>query len=231
MKLNRILLIIPIVFAFFIYNSIFKVKSLNVQSEKIDCADDLQIKNSTNILGQNIFLINKNPIESDLKKKFICINQINLSKIFPSKINLRVLGREAKAKLYLASPSAEASSEAYLVDEEGVIFSKDVNNIFAPRVFFENTDLYLGKNIEFRNILKILNESGKFGLDIEVSQILDSFIVIFSLPKVIFKLDNQIDVQIASLQLILEKAKMDSETLDFIDLRFDKPVIRIAPKK
>ena len=82
--------------------------------------------------------------------------------------------------------------------------------------------------------LQILRAVKKLGFDSLTTQILDNFFLIYPTslsPKVIFRLDQRIDVQIASLQLILEKAKMYSESLEFIDLRFDKPIVKFAPKK
>lgn len=225
-------LVVLIITALFMYLKMFKVKSLDVQSEKTDCADNLQIKNSANILGQNLFLIDQSEVESDLKKKFICIDKINLSKIFPDRINLNAWGRLPKAILYVASSSAEASSEAYLADGEGVVFSKKVQKVIAPKIFFKDLDLYIGGRIaKFKDILEILNQSEKLGLDTTLSQILNSNLIILSHPQVVFNPYERADVQIASLQLILTKAKMDSSELDFIDLRFDKPVIKIAPEK
>ena len=63
---------------------------------------------------------------------------------------------------------------------------------------------------------------------------MDNYLIVFPQvdnPKVFFRLDNEIDLQLASLQLILEKAKIDERILEFIDLRFDKPIVRFAPKK
>ncbi|MBI4038755.1 hypothetical protein HY384_02235 [Candidatus Daviesbacteria bacterium] len=50
-------------------------------------------------------------------------------------------------------------------------------------------------------------------------------------PRIIFRLSNSLDVQLASLQLILGKAKIDGSRLEFIDLRFDKPVLKFTPKE
>ena len=74
----------------------------------------------------------------------------------------------------------------------------------------------------------------KMGISVNESFLNDSFFIIkdeTSVIKVIFRLKNEVDIQLASLQLILDKAKIDEKELEFIDLRFDKPVVRYAPKK
>ena len=79
--------------------------------------------------------------------------------------------------------------------------------------------------------LTILDKVKIYRLSITEASIFEDVLMNNTAPKIIFKLRNDIDKQIASLQLILEKAKMETSKLEFIDLRFDKPIVRIAPKK
>lgn len=231
-KKNFFFVISSLTLLFFLLMNIFKVESVEVQAENMDCTDNLRIKNSLKLLGQNIFFINHSNTESELKKKFICIDKINLSKVLPNKISLQAKARVPKAYVYQASPSAEASAEAFLADEEGVIFSKDNTAVSAPKIFFQSFDINIGRQIDnFSSILMILNEIKKFGLDASVSQLSDRYLIIFSRPKIIFAPFARIDIQIASLQLILTKAKMYSQDMEFIDLRFDKPAVKFAPEK
>ncbi len=84
------------------------------------------------------------------------------------------------------------------------------------------------------NALKILDKIKTFGVTTKKSWVSGEFFIInpdIMDPKIIFRLDSQIDIQLASLQLILTEAKIDLKELTFIDLRFDKPIVRFAPKK
>ncbi|KKS13713.1 MAG: hypothetical protein UU67_C0020G0034, partial [Candidatus Daviesbacteria bacterium GW2011_GWB1_41_5] len=56
-------------------------------------------------------------------------------------------------------------------------------------------------------------------------------LIIFAQYKVILSLQKDIPLQLASLQLITEKAKIDGRLIEVVDTRFNKPVVVYAPKK
>lgn len=246
--LLSIAVVIGLIYLFF-YSGIFTIKSVDVSSQQITCVDSNQIKKASNILGQNFFFINQNLIEKTLKNKFICIKNINLSRRFPSKVKLEVLPRMPVVVLTnlnespatqsallenISTPSAEISQDSFLVDEQGVIFAKDEGSSGAPKIYINNQNISLGGEISNLPLsLKILQKLKTFQLNVISSRIIDNFLVIFetNIKKIIFRLDDRVDIQIASLQLILEKAKIDSKELEFIDLRFDKPIVRYTTKE
>lgn len=214
---------------------LFNIKKVEVESDKLGCADDSQIRDYSKLLGQNFFTTDQNKLTKDLKGKFICIKNMQLSKTFPDKVKIIATARQpvailATLKEKLASaevtPSAQEISDLSLIDDEGIIFSKETANLDIPKVFtFKDPN---------RNFLQILNKIKNLGINIKDSFIFDSSFIISAddpTQKIIFQLNDQIDIQLASLQLILDKAKIDSNKLEFIDLRFDKPIVRIAPKK
>ena len=132
------------------------------------------------------------------------------------------------------SPDQNEVSASFLVDNEGIVFSQDTQGLNYPKIIFDNIDLSLGKKLEgkFENILKILNKVKIFGIDVDGVKIYSqNILLINAMPKMIFALDKNMDLQLASLQLILEQAKIEAKVVEFIDLRFDKPVIRTCCKK
>ena len=251
---TKIYWVIPILFVSSLVFVVFKWGLLNItqveiSNSQLECTDETQIRNSTNIIGHNVFLINFENIKKNLKAKFICIRNVDLSLVFPNKIKIKISGRQPVATLMLlqnkeassssileniATPSAKESQDAYLIDSEGVIFYKSTGRFNIPNIFIKDVNLSLGKEPEgdnTKNSLKILDKVKTFGLDVKTSVVLDNFFIIFSYPRVIFLLDDRVDVQIASLKLILAEAKIDLKELEFIDLRFDKPIVKFAPKK
>ena len=247
-------------------SNFFLVKSIDVKMDKINCIDSDKVKQSSNLLGQNLFLINSAKVEENLKRKFICIKSVTTSRYFPSTIKLDIFGREPIAILVVlkneeatpsnqlenfteiqSTPSAESSSSAtfdfsvndtnenFVVDDEGLIYSNSIEQINVPRVYTSGLSLFLGQRVKgdlIENTLKILQKVGTFGVDVKDAKIYsEKILLINAIPKIIFRMDEKIDAQIASLQLILNKAKIDNGSLEFIDLRFDKPIVRFAPKK
>lgn len=232
------------------------VKSVRVKLSNVGCATEENIKSDSNLIGKKIYLINSFKVEVDLKKKYFCIKQVLLSKRLPDNIILEIFGREPaliletgieKFSLLSSTPSAQASSSAeltffsegsgerYVVDKEGVIYSKNTEQVKAPLVFIDNSNLRLGQKIDdklVRNSIRILEKLKEYGLEIKETKIADEkILLVSSVPRIIFRLDNDIDKQIASLQLIQREAKIDSNTVEFIDLRFNKPIVKLTPKK
>ncbi|MBI2334917.1 FtsQ-type POTRA domain-containing protein [Candidatus Daviesbacteria bacterium] len=194
---------------FFIVNSVEFEGSLT-------CADRENLVSSAEVTGSNFFLIQNQAIEKKLKEKFSCIKSVEIINKFPNRIFLKVKNRTPQAKVLIAG------QVDYLVDKEGVLFSGGDASL---KIYSDK------KEKDFKKILSVLERTKFFGIDITEASATAESLLIQSMPQISFALDKDIEEQIASLQLILAKAKIDEETLEFIDLRFDKPVVRFAPKK
>ncbi len=275
--LPMVVLVIILVTVTLVRFNVFTISSVEVSLERIDCTNLEQIKNSSKLLGQNFFLLNSQGIENSLKNNFLCVRQVQVSRLLPNRIKLNIFGRIPAAILIVlkdeatesagllenftetkATVSAQASPSAteilskdvsspsislkigreekiFVVDTEGVIYSNNIEQIYAPQVFVKGFDLTLGEKISDKLIndtLRILEKINSFGLEVKEVEIYSkAFLLVNGRTKIIFLLNDRVDKQIASLQLIYDKAKIDDKTLEFIDLRFDKPVIKFAPKK
>lgn len=230
---------------------LLKTNLLTVKKIEIDkpCVEESLIKNTANLLEQNYFLIDSTKIIKNLKKRFLCIENIKISKSFPDKVKLEIIKREAASQFInqkekiasssmqiteIATPSANYNDEILLVDKEGVVFAKSANYLNVPEIFLYGLKISLGDKLKdgMLNYLKILDKFKTFGVLIEKSWTDGKELVILTpeKSKIVFHLEENIDIQLASLQLILSEAKIDLKEVELIDLRFDKPVIKIAPK-
>lgn len=246
-----ILLVIILVF-FVLKDKLFIIGQVEVTVNQIGCTGSDQIKNATLLVGQNFFALDEKKITKNLLDKFICVKNVDLIKTLPDKVEIKITGRAPAAILAslkikpasasslvanIATPSAEDISDAFVVDKEGVIFGKDAENLNIQRVYLYDLSLSLGKKLKkdfISGILKILDQAKILSIVIKESWVSDDTFLINSDTsplKIVFRLDNKIDFQLASLQLILAEAKIDARQLEFIDLRFDKPVVKFAPKK
>lgn len=235
---------------FVIKFEVFTIKKIKILTEGSLCVDESQLKSASGLLNQNLLLINSAKKERDLMQKFYCLKFLKLSKYLPDKITIQTANRKPfillanlKAKIAtpsflitdLATPSAEQIGDVYFLDNEGVAYTRATAELTIPKIYNQDLNISLGQKLEEKinnNLFKILEKLKTLGLQFEVSWITDGFLIINPPPiKIIFDLKNNIDIQLASLQLILDKAKIYSESLEFIDLRFDKPVVRYAPKK
>ncbi len=247
-----ILLVFAVLFFLIFRSGLFSIKVVDIEGSGLGCVDENQLKDSSGLLGQNFFILDQKKLKKALKDKFICVKDINLSRSLPGKVQIKFFGRQPAAVLAMlknqpssasslianvATPSAESISGNLVVDSEGIIFSNEEEGLNVPKVFVSNFSLSLGQKIEsglIVNVLKILDRTKTFSLVVKESWISGDFFIINSEtpgPKIIFRLDEKVDIQLGSLQLILDKAKIDSSKPEFIDLRFDKPVVIFAPKK
>lgn len=120
----------------------------------------------------------------------------------------------------------------FLIDEEGVVFAYFSDQISLPKIYYDEA-VTLGQKIDensVKNSLQILQKVKSYGLEVREAKIYMENLFLASSPRIIFKLEN-IERQLASLQLILNQAKMNGENIEFVDLRFDKPVIKYTFKK
>ncbi len=243
-----IFLFLPIVLIIIFYKlNILKIQNVEIKNEGADCINGNNLNEKNMLLGRNFFTFSTDEINSKIKKNNICIKDVIYSRNFPKTVEITLVGRKPIIKLLevrdfeasasalienTATPSAD-ESDAFIADDEGIVFSKDTD-LDLPKVYIIGQSLKIGTEFEnnsLKKMIDILKKLPGFGVDNRSSYFYTGLLIINTSPKIIFKLDQDIDIQIASLQLILQKAKMDSERLEFIDLRFDKPIIKYFPKK
>lgn len=237
-------------------SKILNIKILDVVLDKISCTSGEEIRKESQILGKKFFLVDQKKIEQNLKQKFLCIKSVTVSKGFLDTVTVEVSGREPVAVLALlqsleatpsglenlASQSTSVSAQEkieseFLVDREGVVLLKEHRDNL-PVIYFGGVALDVGKSIGeglMQNTLIILEKMKTFGIEIEEAKIYSQEILLINpvtqKPRIIFALNKNIDIQLASLQLILARAKIDMEEMEFVDLRFDKPIVKYVPKK
>lgn len=224
----------------FLLSTNFQIKAVNIKTNNISCTDENKIRSSLN-LPTNIFLLNENDLEKNLKNLYFCIGEVSLIKKYPSQIEIFVFGRAPSVFLVEilevgseeSSISGEASRSGFIADRAGVIFSKSESNFGLPVILIED-QLKLGEEIEQNAVeicLKVIEELQKVESNIDKFLIKPQKLVTsLGKPRIIVSLQKDIKVQLTALQLILQKAKIDNKELESVDLRFENPVIKYASK-
>ena len=256
---SSLFLLVLILLVVFIHSDFFDVKKVVVKIDQQECVSEKDLQKSLNLLNQKIYLLNDGDIKTTLEKRYLCISKINLSKQFPTKVTIEITTRkpvaflvrinkpqDLKLELHEASLSSEAakldfsitgflSDTKFLVSENGFIFPDfHQNKQNIPTIYLVSSDINFYKNIPLDffsktvNIMKKLSEMSF----IEVSfKIEGNKFLVDGRPRIVFSLTKDINYQFASLQLILQKAKIESKSMELIDLRFDKPIVVYSPKK
>lgn len=243
---------------FILKQDYFRLKKITVNPKNLSCASEQEIIQNSHFLNTPFFLVNTLEAETILRKRFPCIEKIKVIKKLPDLAEINIDQRVAIAvvnqvpiklrqidlSLIEATPSSqeakldfsinEASvSNKFIVDKTGFIFSKlggEKQNL--PEIYFIEENMDIGKfvtNTVFTNILSILDKLKEFEIPIKSVKIEDNKLLIDAEVKIAFSLKKDYARQLASLQLILQKAKIESKLIDMIDLRFDKPIIIYSP--
>lgn len=236
-------------FLFFLFaQKLFSIKLVEIKLTKTECIDKEILKNSLDLYGKNLIFLDSNNIALSLKSKFICIKVVRVSKFLPNKIVINIEGRQAFAKLKswrnTASDSATISFEqvllnstddsGYIIDEDGIIFAKDPN-VALMEIYIPDQILEIGQNIskdKVDNVKLFLKKLTGFGILVNRLVMFNQrFLLYDSNPRIFINIEEDIELQLASLHLILSEAKINEESIEFIDLRYNKPIVKIAPQK
>jgi hypothetical protein len=128
-----------------------------------------------------------------------------------------------------------SASGSFLVDEEGVVFDSLNSPVSFPKLQVVGFDIRIGGTLEGDAVKKareVTEGLRSFEAPTDNMIIIGDKLIVNSKPRVIFSLEKRLDYQIASLQLIVAQAKMNSDPsrpgsgdIESIDLRFDKPVV------
>lgn len=239
------LFLAAILFIFLIQFNFFKIKFIDIKLEKTTCINNEELKGNINIQQKNIVFLDSNSLQKDLKNKYPCLKEVRVSKFFPNKIEINLKGREPFAKiisfkksisdsdqaLIEATSSANFKDKDYIIDEEGVIFDSNIN-LDLTEIYQEEQDLKIGQKTQTEDLIKIIKTLNNIRISAKRLIVVEGkTIFVDTTPKIFFNREADINMQLASLQLILEKAKIDEDSIEFINLKFDKPIFRIAPKK
>lgn len=142
---------------------------------------------------------------------------------------------------FISGINESSESGKFLVDEEGVVFDSLSGQLSFPKLQIVGMDIKVGGKIEgdlIRKTREVSEGLKTMELPTDNMIILGNKLIINSKPRIIFVLDKRLDYQIASLQLILAQAKMNSDPsrpgtddVESIDLRFNKPVVVYSKTK
>jgi cell division protein FtsQ len=136
----------------YFYNSeYFKIKSIDIQGNS-HYRDEEIVEITKEMLGANIFEINKKVIESMVSEELSWVKDAELNKVFPDKVIIKINERKPYIKILYGS-------EYFLIDSEGVVLEKvEKENLdeYKDLILVRNAIDYsvdIGEKIAKRNVL------------------------------------------------------------------------------
>jgi len=232
---------------------VFNIAGIDVEIKNAQCVNEQNIKSDLNLLGKNILFFDEYEASRKLTVKYPCIKNIDFKRQLSKEIKVFISGRNPflsvapLTKSPLSSldnlEATPSSSTAFLdwslpsqereqltVDETGVVFDCG-DNSDLPLIFLPDENLKIGQKLDdslFIKISEIVTKLTQFQIQNFHAKVENHDLVIQTSPQLVFALDKDALKQLASLQLILAKAKMNETMIKSIDLRFDKPVVVYA---
>lgn len=234
---------------------VFNISAVDIKGQDIDCVDVTSLKKEVDLIGKNILLVKDENITNiagkyhcvksfTTKKHYPQKVTIFLNKRSPL---ARVLKLPNDSAFNLASLTSSPSSQTALINwtfpkvlEKSYLVVDDTGYIFTTTeatdsaiIFTSGGDLKLGLQLNvdrFSKIAVIINKLNELRFDtayINPAIKIDGGYCLVKLNglSLAFSLQKDIFGQLASLQLILQKAKIDGSKIETIDLRFERPVV------
>lgn len=244
---------------FLIKKNPFQIKVVNFRSADLSCVSNEQLRNYLNLKSYNFFNLDGKSLEQKVKEKFICVSVIKIERKIPSTVEVSANDRKLAAiikvfqlpEIDLNLEEATSSTQAaklidttygaselgnFIVDTEGVVLKPQDGTSNLPVIEYYNLSgkLRLGSRLPAGLIpqtLKVLNGLNQQGINFENLKIVDNGLFVRGEKELVFPLDKDIERQLAALQLILQKAKMDTKQVNKVDLRFDKAIVVYSAQK
>ncbi len=233
-------------------NSILKVGQWQIKNNKpvVKCATEDQILSDLEKFNRNIFLVDKDALKTFLRQKYACIKDVSLKYKPLTSEEVMLSQRQGLVRVasFSASPEATPSSSSAMLDWnfpnssdsswpvadfEGVVFDT-TSDIYLPFLYLLDADIKIGTRFDiktFSNLAKIIQKINDLNLSFTQIKNSQGFLMVNSSPKLIFSTTNDLKVALISLQLILNKSKIEDREVEIIDLRFDKPIVIYKEKK
>lgn len=231
----------------------FSVRDVKVSFFESICEDEQAIREDLALGGKNIFFVNEAAARSKILEKNLCVKDLKLERFFPSTVEILVKGRVAIAALVeevregelldLSVVESSASTgaalldfskpaslgEKYLLSRDGVVFLKTDGEVNLPTMYFAG-NLELKQRLEPKLIeavsLSLDKMQGQIDIDFMRINAAGNLITIEEDGRrTILALKGDVLKQLASLQLLWQKNRIESRRIESIDLRFSEPVV------
>jgi len=203
---------------------VFQIKKFE-NSNALKHTQDLSVLTSQYI-GQGYFALNLNELEQEIQKSDKYIKSVSAEKIFPNKV--RLLIEEYQPISYL-----EYKETCYIFSQEGLILEEmiEYEECFLEKgiKLISNQNIIAeGKLIFDKELSEVIKILSKFGWEISTVNFKENVLEIGDGEKVvIIEINQDYMIQASKLYLVLEKANIDGIEYKSLDLRFERPVMKL----
>jgi len=229
-------------FYFLFFSATFQIKKITISGcEKIP-EEEIRLLAEKNLEGKifflktkSIFSINLTGIEKIISENFVQISKTEISRGFPSVLNILINERVGVANYCQffsenSEEGAEKKETCFLIDKEGVIFKEtELDDKFAKIIKEQSFKFFmLGEKIIegdlVGKILDIKENLEKLKIKTKEFIISEDRLTVRTLEKwdIYFNASEDMNWQLTKLSVLLEEKipVTEREKLEYIDLRF-----------
>ena len=224
--------LVPVIFflvlltALLFLNDFFRIKKIEIISEN----KNLTITGLDSLRNHNLILLDESKTGLEIIEKNSFIKTVKLIKKYPNKISIEIEIDKPVAILKVDQGFLYLSDTGKIIEKR-----KDNNTEFPVINYYQNFYYYqsqAGEVIDYQEIittLGFLTTVTGLGLKVDTVDIAGVHMVAFNLKdkKIFFTLEKDPQVQEYQLATIIKQFKIEGREFSSLDLRFDKPVIKL----
>jgi cell division septal protein FtsQ len=210
---------------------------VSLVADEVKLATDLAKSQS---LGRSIFFVDTARIVGEVKKNFLTIRDVSVAKDYPNRLTFTFFPRLAAAEIDVWPAPASASAgrrgkpeERLVSDEEGFLFARVASRSALPAIDVSVEgevkvgERLPGERIRFAlDLMEALKSREMAAAEIALKGEESVQVRLRSGTLVIFSQSKEREKQLAALQTLLSRHRMEGRRAKEIDLRFAKPVVR-----
>lgn len=222
---------------FLLFNlNIFYVQNFIVTSfdeEELVYIDDEEVQDSLiEYIGQRLFQLDVNEVESTVLESFTFVMEVYVSKRVPNSVTVKIVER-------IPTLTIKFEKVDYLIDDDGIVlctcedYSDACEGIPSVVVTGYKREIEIGQKPFITEIDEVVEIAS---LETDVGVKMTEFLVptedVISVTfedstRAIFSTEKQISDQIETYSYTRENLLLKNESFKEIDLRYDRPVIRV----
>jgi len=220
---------IPIIFFYFFsfVEKTFRIKTIIINRNKYE----LSLYGVDEFKNQNLLLLPESLIANSIQKRNPRIKKVEIEKQYPSTLTLKIDFESDFVNL-------QTNKGFFILNNKGKILEKTkiINNNLPLITYFQKIDhssFQPGNLIDYNDILLAIyfvENINKLGRTVNTVDIGSLYMIRFKIEDiiVIFSTEKEKEIQMYELSSILKRYQIEGDKYNTIDLRFDKPILKIS---
>ena len=210
----------------FFIDNYFQIKHINV----IGSSNKQLIIGLSELNHKNLLWLDSQTINKDIIDKNSFIKSLNISKQYPNTLVITIEEQEPIASL-------KSSQGYFILSSDGRILkkNKDQNQLYPIINFYQQLNYYayqaghIINYVEINLVLKMINLMNNIGLKVNSIDIRQRDMIVFNLDnkEIILTTEKSFELQEYQLSTIIKQYRIEGKNYQTIDLRFDKPIIKL----